>query len=158
MPESIRHLYFHIPFCPKLCPYCSFYVETGAKNKNTAFVEALLADVRRACDEYDIRPRTIYFGGGTPSALLEEQLDMLLGGLRKLIDFSDVEELSLERTRIRNESLVPEGARRGNPSPRLFLAISFPQGEPPRSPNRARLSPEQEKCGYSPRSNGAYTL
>ncbi len=96
MPESIRHLYFHIPFCPKLCPYCSFYVETGAKNKNTAFVEALLADVRRASDEYDIRPRTIYFGGGTPSALLEEQLDMLLGGLRKLIDFSELEELSLE--------------------------------------------------------------
>lgn len=92
----VRHLYFHIPFCPKLCPYCSFFVETGAKNKNTAFIEALLADLRRACGEYDIRPKTIYFGGGTPSALLESQLDLLLSGLRKTLDFSDVEEFSLE--------------------------------------------------------------
>jgi oxygen-independent coproporphyrinogen III oxidase len=94
--RTIRHLYFHIPFCPKLCPYCSFYVETGAKNKNTAFIEALLADVRRASRDYDLRPTTIYFGGGTPSALLEEQLHTLLGGLREMLDFSTVEEFSLE--------------------------------------------------------------
>ena len=92
----VRHLYFHIPFCPKLCPYCSFFVETGAKNKNTAFIEALLADLRRACCDYDIRPKTIYFGGGTPSALLESQLDLLLSGLRKTLDFSEFEEFSLE--------------------------------------------------------------
>ncbi len=99
MPPSgrtVRHLYFHIPFCPKLCPYCCFFVETGAKNKNTAFIQALLADLRRACDTYDIRPRTIYFGGGTPSALLESQLALLLGSLRESLDLSDLEELSLE--------------------------------------------------------------
>ena len=96
MTGSVRHLYFHIPFCPKLCPYCSFYVETGSQNKNTAFIDALLADVRRAGDEYDLRPKTIYFGGGTPSALREEQLERLLGGLRELLDFSEVEEISLE--------------------------------------------------------------
>jgi oxygen-independent coproporphyrinogen III oxidase len=94
--RTIRHLYFHIPFCPKLCPYCCFYVETGAKNKNTAFIESLLADVRRAQEEYDIRPKTIYFGGGTPSALLENQLVMLLGGLREMLDYSELAELSLE--------------------------------------------------------------
>ena len=94
--RTIRHLYFHIPFCPKLCPYCCFYVETGAKNKNTAFIEALLAEVRRACENYDLRPQTIYFGGGTPSALLEDQLAMLLGGLRETLDCSDLAEFSLE--------------------------------------------------------------
>ncbi len=94
--RTIRHLYFHIPFCPKLCPYCCFYVETGAKNKNTAFIESLLADVKRAQGLYDIRPKTIYFGGGTPSALLENQLAMLLGGLREMLDCSELVELSLE--------------------------------------------------------------
>ena len=94
--RTIRHLYFHIPFCPKLCPYCCFYVETGAKNKNAAFIEALLADVKRASDEYDLRPQTIYFGGGTPSALLEDQLAMLLGGLREMLDCSELVEFSLE--------------------------------------------------------------
>jgi len=41
---KIKHLYFHIPFCPKLCPYCSFYVETGGKNKTRAFLDALLRE------------------------------------------------------------------------------------------------------------------
>jgi oxygen-independent coproporphyrinogen III oxidase len=94
--RTIRHLYFHIPFCPKLCPYCCFYVETGSKNKTPAFIDALLADVRRASLDYHLRPTTIYFGGGTPTALLEDQLRALLGGLREILDFSDVEEFSME--------------------------------------------------------------
>ena len=71
----IRHLYFHIPFCPKLCPYCSFFVEVGAENKTTAFLDALLRDVERAAGEYEVQPETIYFGGGTPSSLLVDQLE-----------------------------------------------------------------------------------
>lgn len=92
----IRHLYFHIPFCPKLCPYCCFFVEVGAKNKTEAFLDALLHEVRLASEKYDLRPRTIYFGGGTPSALLTGQLEYLFSGLRRVLDFSEVTEFSLE--------------------------------------------------------------
>src|SRR5204863_9130431 len=83
---AIRHLYFHIPFCPKLCPYCSFYVEIGSEHKNRAFLDALLRDVELAADQYDLRPETIYFGGGTPSALHADQLEYLLGVPRHRLD------------------------------------------------------------------------
>lgn len=92
----IRHLYFHIPFCPKLCPYCSFYVEVGSRNKTTAFLDALLRDVERAAGEYALEPETIYFGGGTPSALLTEQLDYLLRGLRERLDLRHLREWTFE--------------------------------------------------------------
>ena len=93
---AIHHLYFHIPFCPKLCPYCSFYVEVGSQNKTTAFLDALLREVERAAENFPLRPRTIYFGGGTPSALTCAQLEYLLGGLRARLDLSALEEWDLE--------------------------------------------------------------
>ena len=93
---DIRHLYFHIPFCPKLCPYCSFYVETGAQNKTTAFLDALLREVEDAGQRFALRPQTIYFGGGTPSALTGEQLEYLLGGLRARLDLSELTEWTFE--------------------------------------------------------------
>ena len=94
VPDLIEHLYFHIPFCPKLCPYCSFYVETGGENKTQRFLDALLLDVERNAAR--IAPRTIYFGGGTPSALTVEQLGYLFRGLRERLDWSSVEECTLE--------------------------------------------------------------
>jgi oxygen-independent coproporphyrinogen-3 oxidase len=96
VPGPIRHLYFHIPFCPKLCPYCCFYVEVGSKNKTTAFLDALLIDVEIAAAEHDVRPETIYFGGGTPSALTTAQLDYLFTGLRARLDLRDLVEWDLE--------------------------------------------------------------
>jgi oxygen-independent coproporphyrinogen-3 oxidase len=90
----VRHFYFHIPFCPKLCPYCSFYVEVGAKNKTRRFLDALLREVELHAAA--VQPRTLYFGGGTPSALTIEQLDYLFRGLRERLDFSTVEEWDLE--------------------------------------------------------------
>ncbi|MEO6787393.1 MAG: radical SAM family heme chaperone HemW [Chthoniobacteraceae bacterium] len=93
---TIRHLYFHIPFCPKLCPYCSFYVEVGAKNKNREFLDALLREVDRAAEKYALRPETIYFGGGTPTSLLTGQLDYLLTGLRERLDLTALREWTVE--------------------------------------------------------------
>lgn len=92
----IRHLYFHIPFCPKLCPYCSFYVEVGAKNKTTGFLDALLREVELAASTYELQPETIYFGGGTPSALTTAQLEYLFTGLRERLPWADVAEVDLE--------------------------------------------------------------
>lgn len=105
----IRHLYVHIPFCPKLCPYCSFYSEVSDRNKTRQFLDALLLELDRALASHDIRPETIFFGGGTPSALSTPQLDYLLTGLRRrLILASDCEwtlemnpaTVSLEKARL----------------------------------------------------------
>jgi oxygen-independent coproporphyrinogen-3 oxidase len=104
----IEHLYFHIPFCPKLCPYCSFYVEVGSKNKTTAFLDALLREVEVAGEGGALQPRTLYFGGGTPSALTVAQLEYLLGGLRTRLDLSALEEWDLEAN---PATIRPEKAR-----------------------------------------------
>ncbi len=102
-PAPIEHLYVHIPFCPKVCPYCSFYKETSDRNKTRAFLDAVLAElaaqtVRLAAEERGrvLHPRTIFFGGGTPSALSTAQLEYLLGGLRARLDLSALEEWTLE--------------------------------------------------------------
>ena len=92
----IRHLYFHIPFCPKLCPYCCFYVEVGGKNKTRAFLDALLREVETAAGQHALQPHTLYFGGGTPSALTCEQLEYLFTGLRERLDLSQLAEWDLE--------------------------------------------------------------
>jgi oxygen-independent coproporphyrinogen-3 oxidase len=92
----IRHLYFHIPFCPKLCPYCSFYVETSMRTKNRAFLDALLTEVRGQAALHGIDPETIYFGGGTPSMLSIGELEYLLGGLRECLPLDGVREWTFE--------------------------------------------------------------
>ncbi len=106
--DRIEHLYFHIPFCPKLCPYCCFYVEEGSANRNQAFLDALLQEVDRALERHRIRPSTLYFGGGTPTALRTEQLAFLLEGLHQRLDLSHLREWTIEA----NPSTVrPEKAR-----------------------------------------------
>jgi oxygen-independent coproporphyrinogen III oxidase len=92
----IRHLYFHIPFCPKLCPYCSFYVETSAKNKTQRFLDALLVEVERQSAAFPVQPETIYFGGGTPSMLSIAQLEYLLSNLRERFETRAVREWTFE--------------------------------------------------------------
>ena len=92
----IRHLYFHIPFCPRLCPYCSFYVETTMRSKNRAFLDALLAEVRLRATEFPVAPETIYFGGGTPSMLSIAELDYLLSSLRDILPLDALREWTFE--------------------------------------------------------------
>ena len=90
----VRHLYVHIPFCPKVCPYCSFYKEASDRNKTKAFLESVLKEASGASP--GLRPETVFFGGGTPTALSTPHLEWLIGGLRERIDFSAVREFSLE--------------------------------------------------------------
>ncbi|MEI6871091.1 MAG: radical SAM family heme chaperone HemW [Verrucomicrobiota bacterium] len=92
----IEHLYLHIPFCPKLCPYCCFYVEEGSRNKNIAFLDALLGELDAAMRDRPVLPKTIYFGGGTPTALLTEQLEYLLEGLRSRLPLQHLQEWTVE--------------------------------------------------------------
>lgn len=60
------------------------------------FVLALLREVERENTARVLRPRTLYFGGGTPTALSEGHLERLLEGLRERLDLSRLEEWSVE--------------------------------------------------------------
>jgi len=68
----IRHLYVHVPFCAKICPYCAFYVHRGGAAQQRELVMALRTEWQRARAEFPLALETIYFGGGTPSILSAE--------------------------------------------------------------------------------------
>jgi oxygen-independent coproporphyrinogen-3 oxidase len=91
---TARHLYIHIPFCLQICPYCSFYKDIAGPGKADPLVEAVVREAGlfgRNC-----APRTVFIGGGTPTALSVSQLERLLAGLREHLDFSGVEEFTME--------------------------------------------------------------
>src|SRR5262249_45215538 len=60
------------------------------------FLDALLREVETAREKQELLPETIYFGGGTPSALTCEQLEYLLGGLRERLDLRALREWTFE--------------------------------------------------------------
>jgi len=90
----IEHLYIHIPFCPNICPYCAFYKESAGRERVEAFLDALLLETERWASR--LHPKTIFLGGGTPSALSIPQFEKLLGGLSKCLDLAALEEWTIE--------------------------------------------------------------
>jgi oxygen-independent coproporphyrinogen-3 oxidase len=68
----IRHLYVHVPFCARVCPYCAFHVHRGGIDEQRDFVAALKTEWQREREEFSLNLETIYFGGGTPSLLSAE--------------------------------------------------------------------------------------
>src|SRR5467141_5267514 len=42
---TIRHLYVHIPFCARICPYCAFYKDLLDRSQTSRFCEAILSDL-----------------------------------------------------------------------------------------------------------------
>ena len=89
-------LYLHIPFCHRVCPYCSFYKHTPGGTAMGAFIDALAAEARQRLDSIQIPPRTLYLGGGTPSMLSGQHLTRLFEALHETLDFGRLEEVTLE--------------------------------------------------------------
>jgi oxygen-independent coproporphyrinogen III oxidase len=92
----IRHIYVHIPFCARICPYCAFYKDLLDRSQTQRFCEAILSDLDAQRVRFAISPETIYFGGGTPTALTTAQLEFLLQGFRERLDLSCLEEWTIE--------------------------------------------------------------
>jgi oxygen-independent coproporphyrinogen III oxidase len=88
-------LYLHIPFCHRVCPYCSFYKHTPGATPIGEFVDALIFEARQRLSQTG-PPRTIYFGGGTPSMLSPSHLTRLFSALHEMIDFSELDEVTFE--------------------------------------------------------------
>ena len=86
-------IYVHIPFCKSRCKYCDFY-STTLLSKRTMYVKALLCE----WEEYKNRdmlwqhPKTLYFGGGTPSVLEPQAIKSIIHA----IEPDDDAEITLE--------------------------------------------------------------
>jgi oxygen-independent coproporphyrinogen-3 oxidase len=89
-------VYLHIPFCHRICPYCSFYKHTPGKTPIAEFIHALGTEAAARLATAPTAARTLYLGGGTPSMLSPAHLARLFAGLHEVIDFSALEEVTLE--------------------------------------------------------------
>src|SRR5947208_4246386 len=90
----IRHLYVHFPFCARICPYCAFYKTRGNAAEVGRFCEALVCELQGTTA--DLLPSTIYFGGGTPTALKTSQLEVILSAFHQRLDLSELKEWTIE--------------------------------------------------------------
>lgn len=90
-------LYVHIPFCHRICPYCSFYKHTPGNTPIGDFVDAIGREAtwRRGLQPLD-QITSLYLGGGTPSMLSPTHLSDLFTSLRANFDFSEIKEITLE--------------------------------------------------------------
>ncbi len=95
---AARHIYVHIPFCARICPYCAFYKERADPALATRFCEAILVELHAVggVNAHRLRPETIFFGGGTPTALTNAQIELLLAGFHRRLDLSQLREWTFE--------------------------------------------------------------
>ena len=78
----VTSLYVHVPFCAQKCAYCAFYSEASSGELINRFVNALVREMEIVAD--DLKPKTIFFGGGTPSLLNLRQWEQILRAMEKL--------------------------------------------------------------------------
>jgi oxygen-independent coproporphyrinogen III oxidase len=79
---QVSSLYVHVPFCAKKCSYCAFYSEASNGELVNRYVTALVAELEMVSG--DLRPNTIFFGGGTPSLLSLKQWEIILKAMERL--------------------------------------------------------------------------
>ncbi len=79
-----RAAYVHIPFCEHICYYCDFN-KVFLKNQPVAeYLDALEREIELTLQQYPTdRLETIFIGGGTPTALNEQQMQRLMDIISK---------------------------------------------------------------------------
>lgn len=102
-------LYIHIPFCVRKCNYCDFLSFPSTEEVQNRYTDALCQEMREAAyylslkegnehpdAEEEIKVKTVFFGGGTPSILSIYNMDKIMGCLRECFDLTAGAEISLE--------------------------------------------------------------
>ncbi len=90
-------VYIHIPFCLSKCAYCDFYSQCGTKNEYDEYTSALLKHIGEAqMRSSDYVVDSIYFGGGTPTAIGERNLIKILRTVEKSFKVSSDCEITCE--------------------------------------------------------------
>ncbi len=80
--DAVNSLYVHVPFCAHKCSYCAFYSEASTGELVERYVGALIRELDLVA--HDLRPETIFFGGGTPSLLNLRQWERILNAMERL--------------------------------------------------------------------------
>ena len=139
------HLYLHIPFCRQACHYCDFHFSTSLKAKHD-IVRAICQEIALQKDYLqDKNLETIYFGGGTPSLLEEEDFALIFEAISKYFTLRPDLEITLEAN--------PDDLTKGKVAllkkykiNRLSIGIQSFHEPHLRSLNRVHTSQEAENC------------
>ncbi len=93
MSKKPTSAYVHIPFCTQICYYCDFSKVFIQNQPVDAYLKALIQEF----ESYDIHDlKTLYIGGGTPTAITAKQLEYLLNHLERNLNLDDLEEFTIE--------------------------------------------------------------
>ena len=137
-------IYIHIPFCKQACYYCDFHFSASLKRKGE-LVKALCKEILLRKNELTQPIETIYFGGGTPSLLTIEELQMLMDVIYINFEVSKDPEITLEANpddlthqRINNLSKTPIN--------RLSIGIQSFFEKDLQLMNRAHNAEEAKEC------------
>lgn len=144
-------IYIHIPFCKQACHYCDFHFSTSMKKKDD-MVLALAKEIGMRKNELLDSARshneiveTIYFGGGTPSVLSNDEINFLISEVYKNYKVVENPEITLEAN---PDDLSAERIFELSKSPinRLSIGIQSFYEEDLKMMNRAHNSAEAKKC------------
>jgi oxygen-independent coproporphyrinogen-3 oxidase len=138
-------IYIHIPFCKQACHYCDFHFSTSLKQRKE-LVDALLVEIDLRKEYLGAQLiQTIYFGGGTPSLLTEEELNLIFKKLYGCFVIAPDAEVTLEAN---PDDLDAEklGMLARSPVNRLSIGIQSFQDADLKLMNRAHSSAEALAC------------
>ncbi len=94
--EKACGIYIHIPFCKQACYYCDFHFSTSLKKKDE-LINALVKELELRKDELKNKTvETIYFGGGTPSLLTKDEIELIINSVYKNYNVIEHPEITLE--------------------------------------------------------------
>jgi len=92
----VSGIYIHIPFCKQACYYCNFYFSTSLKKKDE-LLNCLVKEI--SLREKELKGdliESIYFGGGTPSLLSTEEIQVLIDAVYNNFKVVENPEITLE--------------------------------------------------------------
>ena len=143
--NKMAGIYIHIPFCKQACHYCDFHFSTSLKKKYE-LVQSLVKELKlRKTELCNQTVETIYFGGGTPSVLNNDEIQLLLNTVFQNYNVVSNPEITLEAnpddlttTRIRELAQTPIN--------RLSIGIQSFFDEDLKLMNRAHNSVEAKLC------------
>ena len=97
--EKYLGIYVHIPFCIKKCVYCDFLSGPADDSVKERYIDTLCREIRDTAKQIDGKAedvRSIFFGGGTPSAIKAELIEKVMHQLRESFTINQEAEISIE--------------------------------------------------------------
>lgn len=151
-------IYIHIPFCKQKCTYCDFHFSTTYEDYREKMMTSVSAELIGRKNYLEGKTiKTIYFGGGTPSLLVESELQLILNTIKSNYKLADELEISLEANPddINEENLKTWTSIGVN---RLSIGLQSFKSEDLQWMNRAHTVEESLNCVHLAQAAGITNL